>query len=42
MKQELFGMRRANGDWFVLDVAGEWLSFAASRKRGERERRTIN
>ena len=21
MKQELFGMRSANGDWFVLDVA---------------------
>ena len=23
MKQEVFGMRRANGDWFVLEVAGQ-------------------
>ncbi|HEX7294947.1 MAG TPA: hypothetical protein VF251_04285 [Pyrinomonadaceae bacterium] len=23
MKQEVFGMRRANGDWFVLEVDGQ-------------------
>ena len=23
MKQEVFGMRRANGDWFVLDIGGQ-------------------
>jgi hypothetical protein len=23
MRQEFFGMRRANGDWFVLDVSGQ-------------------
>lgn len=23
MKQEFFGMRRANRDWFVLDIAGQ-------------------
>ena len=23
MKQEAFGMRRANGDWFALEVAGQ-------------------
>ena len=23
MRQEIFGMRRANGDWFVLGVSGQ-------------------
>ena len=23
MREEFFGMRRANGDWFVLDVSGQ-------------------
>jgi hypothetical protein len=23
MRQEVFGMRRANGDWFVLEVEGQ-------------------
>lgn len=24
MKQVMYAMRRANGDWFVMEVAGQW------------------
>lgn len=43
MRQEVFGMRRANGDWFVAEVDSQPRVLVRNLgERGEREQRTIS